>query len=115
MNAFQVSSRTLLRPISLLLVNTPPSATLSLGGIRCFSKYISKSALKRLPLTTKRAKKGFVKGKGCNSEGRNTSKGYKIDPKKKLRLIIPDLTGFTLKPYIAASVPKVPPERRNVA
>lgn len=81
---------------------------------RCMSKYLSKSAAKRLPLTTKRAKKGYYKGKGGTSEGRLTSKGKFIaDPLKKLNLIVPDMTGFTLKPYIAVTVSKTPPEKRT--
>mmetsp|Transcript_15326 Transcript_15326/g.21355 ORF Transcript_15326/g.21355 Transcript_15326/m.21355 type:complete len:112 (-) Transcript_15326:235-570(-) len=82
---------------------------------RSMSKYLSKSATKRLPLTTKRARKGFYKGKGATKEGYLTSKGkFVVDPKKRLNLIVPDLTGFKLKPYIAASVPKFPPETRRV-
>jgi large subunit ribosomal protein L41 len=77
------------------------------------SKYLSKSAAKRLPLNTKRAKKGYYKGKGCTSEGRLTSKGKFIaDPLKKLQLIVPDLTGFALKPYIACTISKKAPEDR---
>lgn len=80
---------------------------------RCMSKYLSKSATKRLPLNTKRAKKGYYKGKGGTSEGRLTSKGKFIaNPLKQLQLIVPDLTGFPLKPYIARTVPKSPPEKR---
>lgn len=80
---------------------------------RFFSKFISKSAKKRLTLTTKRARKGFYKGKGGTKEGRHNSKGrYIIDPRKRVELIIPDLEGFKLKPYIHASVPKIPPEKR---
>lgn len=78
---------------------------------RCMSKYLSKSATKRLPLTTKRAGKGYYKGKGGTSEGRLTSKGKFIaDPLKKLQLIVPDLKGFTLKPYIGRTVAKSPPK-----
>lgn len=40
-----------------------------------FSKYISKSRAKRLPLTTKRAGKGYYKGNGARKEGMVTSKG----------------------------------------
>jgi large subunit ribosomal protein L41 len=59
------------------------------------SKYISKSAKKRLPLTTKRAGKGFYKGKGSTKEGRLTSKGrFIVDPLRRLELIIPSLNGF---------------------
>ncbi|KAL7548082.1 hypothetical protein ACHAWF_011386 [Thalassiosira exigua] len=81
---------------------------------RCMSKYLSKSATKRLPLNTKRAKKGYYKGKGGTKEGRLTSKGKFIaDPLKKLQLIVPDLAGFPLKPYIARSVSRFPPEERR--
>jgi Mitochondrial ribosomal protein L27 len=62
---------------------------------RFMSKYLSKAAKKRLPLTTKQARKGFYKGKGGTKEGRLTSKGrFLVDPLKRLQLIIPDLTGF---------------------
>ena len=44
-------------------------------SIRYFSKYISKSRTKRLPLTTKRAGKGYKKGYGARTEGFLTSKG----------------------------------------
>ena len=40
-----------------------------------FSKYISKSRTKRLPLTTKRAGKGYKKGNGARTEGKLNSKG----------------------------------------
>lgn len=65
---------------------------------RFMSKYLSKSATKRLPLTTKRAGKGYYKGKGATSEGRLTSKGkFVVDDKKQLELIVPDLEGFKVR------------------
>lgn len=82
---------------------------------RFMSKYLSKSATKRLPLNTKRAGKGYYKGKGGTSEGRLTSKGKFIaDPLKKLQLIVPDLMDFPLKPYIARSVSRRPPEVKAI-
>lgn len=91
------------------------SASLNFGQVRFMSKYMSKSARKRMPLTTKRASKGgFYKGKGATKEGRRTSKGkFIVDPLKRLELIVPSLEGFQLKPYIAASVPKYPPEKQR--
>uniref|UniRef100_A0A7S4A9E0 Uncharacterized protein n=1 Tax=Pseudo-nitzschia australis TaxID=44445 RepID=A0A7S4A9E0_9STRA len=81
---------------------------------RFISKYISKSARKRLPLTTKRAGKGYYKGNGSTKEGRLTSKGkFVSDPKKKLELMAPDLEGFNLKPYIARTATKIAPELRR--
>ena len=62
---------------------------------RFMSKYLSKAAAKRLPLNTKRAGKGYYKGKGGTKEGRLTSKGrFIVDPNKRLELIVPDLEGF---------------------
>ena len=62
---------------------------------RFMSKYLSKAATKRLPLTTKRAGKGYYKGKGGTKEGKLNSKGrFIVDPKKRLQLIVPDLEGF---------------------
>lgn len=43
-----------------------------------FSKFISKSRAKRLPLSPKRVGKGYYKGNGCRKEGRLTSKGMYI-------------------------------------
>lgn len=78
------------------------------------SKYLSKQRRKRLPLTTKRANKNFYKGKGGTKEGFHTSKGkYMIDRRKQLELVVPDLAGFRLKPYIARSASKYPPEKRR--
>ena len=47
----------------------------SLSLFRNFSKYISKSRAKRLPMTTKRAGKGFYKGNRTRKEGFLNSKG----------------------------------------
>jgi large subunit ribosomal protein L41 len=78
------------------------------------SKYVSKSMKKNLPLTTKRAGKGFYKGKGCTSEGHINSKARFItNPLKRLELVVPDLSGFRLKPYIASSASRFPPEERH--
>ena len=93
------------------LLNNSPS---SLESCRFMSKYLTKSATKRLPLTNKKAKKGYYKGNGATKEGRITSKGKFIaDPMKKLQLVVPDLEGFKLKPYIASAVNKLPPEQRT--
>lgn len=43
--------------------------------VASFSKYISKSRTKRLPLTTKRVGKGYKKGNRARKEGVITSKG----------------------------------------
>ena len=62
---------------------------------RFMSKYLSKSATKRLPLNTKKAGKGYYKGNGSTKEGKTNSKGrFIVDPKKRLNLIVPDLEGF---------------------
>ena len=86
----------------------------SLESRRFMSKYLTKAATKRLPLTNKKVKKGYYKGTGATVEGRITSKGKFIaDPMKKLQLVVPDLEGFKLKPYIASAVSKLPPEQRT--
>jgi hypothetical protein len=62
------------------------------------SKFLSKSAKKRLPLTTKRAGKGFYKGKGGTKEGKLSSKAnFIVDPLKRLELIVPDLEGCKVR------------------
>jgi len=79
------------------------------------AKYVSKSARKRQPLTTKRAGKGYYKGKGATKEGRINSKGrFVTDPKRQLELVVPEnLDGFHLKPYIARTASKIAPELRR--
>jgi Mitochondrial ribosomal protein L27 len=72
-----------------------PTLINDMSQIRWMSKYLSKSAKKNLTLTTKRAKKGFYKGKGSTKEGSINSKGrFIVDPLRRLELIIPDLEGF---------------------
>ena len=79
------------------------------------SKYVSKSMKKNLPLTTKRARKGFYKGKGGTKEGRINSIGrFIVNPLKRLQLVVPhDLSNFRLKPYIASTASRFPPEDRH--
>lgn len=78
------------------------------------SKFLSKAATKRVPLTSKRARKGFYKGNRATKEGHVNSKGrFIVDKSKRLELIVPDLEGFKLKPYIAATAGKFPPETRT--
>jgi len=79
------------------------------------SKFLSKSATKRLPLTSKRARKGYYKGTGARKEGKITSLGrFIVDPTKRMNLIVPEnLETFKLKPYIARTVPKWAPEDRR--
>jgi len=80
---------------------------------RFMSKYLSKQATKRVPLTSKRARKGFYKGNRSTKEGHVNSKGrFIVDKSKRLELVVPNLEGFALKPYIASTVPKFPPENR---
>lgn len=90
-----------------------PSSAVYQIQTRCMSKYMSKAAKKRIPLNTKRVAKGFYKGNGCTKEGRLTSKAkFMVDPMKQLELIVPDLKGFQLKPYIASTASRFPPEER---
>ena len=96
---------------NLLSISSPSSASTSsafqLQQTANFSKYISKARTKRLPLTTKRVGKGFYKGKGARTEGRLTSKA-KFIPIAEMRteLVMPDLKGFLLKPYVGAGAKK---------
>lgn len=52
----------------------PLLSNVCMGALR-MSKFLSKSATKRLPLNPKHVGKGFYKGKGAASTGRTTSKG----------------------------------------
>uniref|UniRef100_A0A7S2RFS1 39S ribosomal protein L41, mitochondrial n=1 Tax=Rhizochromulina marina TaxID=1034831 RepID=A0A7S2RFS1_9STRA len=75
--------------------------------LRLFSKYYGNALRKRLPLSPKRARKGYYKGNGCRSEGRHTSKGgFVVDKNRLLELVVPDLQGFKLKPYVSRATEK---------
>jgi Mitochondrial ribosomal protein L27 len=75
-------------------------------SVRHMSKNLSKAATKRLPLTTKKARKGYYKGKGGTKEGHITSKGrFIVDKSKRLELIIPDLEGFKVSCSYRSGLP----------
>lgn len=58
-------------------------------------------------LSSKRGNKNFYKGKGVPSMGRHTRKGgYELLERKLPNYVVPDLTGFALKPYVSAAPPK---------
>jgi len=59
-------------------------------------------------ITTKRAAgavRGFYKGKGARSTGALDSRGeFRVLPQRLPDFVVPDLTGFPLKPYVDANV-----------
>eukprot|EP00850_Spirogloea_muscicola_P019214 SM000186S04132 [mRNA] locus=s186:266417:266996:+ [translate_table: standard] len=58
-------------------------------------------------LTSKRAGKGFYKGKRCLPTGRHTPRGGYLLVKEKLPVyIVPDLAGCELKAYVAHGISK---------
>mmetsp|Transcript_21333 Transcript_21333/g.24339 ORF Transcript_21333/g.24339 Transcript_21333/m.24339 type:complete len:108 (-) Transcript_21333:99-422(-) len=102
--------------LSLVLLRNyfiPPSSLQY--QVRYFSKRLSKQARKRIPLSPKRAGKGYYKGNRCTKEGYITSKArFIVDWSKRLELIVPkDLDTFKLKPYIASTASKMAPEQRK--
>ncbi|KAG8368933.1 hypothetical protein BUALT_Bualt15G0097900 [Buddleja alternifolia] len=53
-------------------------------------------------LTSSRSPKGYYKGKNCKPTGFHTRKGgYVVMPEKLPNYVVPDLTGFKLKPYVS--------------
>ncbi|CAL5188554.1 unnamed protein product [Lathyrus oleraceus] len=53
-------------------------------------------------LSPKRAPRGFYKGKNCQPTGFHTRKGgYVVLQEKLPNYVVPDLTGFKLKPYVS--------------
>ena len=83
-----------LRPAADPITLSAPSA----APFREFSKLYGNAKRKRMPLSPKRARKGYYKGKGARSEGRHTSKGgFVIDPAKRLELVVPDMAGFKVR------------------
>ena len=80
-----------------------------ISSVANFSKYISKARRKRLPLTTKRAGKGYYKGNRTRKEGHITSKGrFILDPKRCTEIVVPDFTNCNLQAYIG------PGAKRNI-
>eukprot|EP00794_Sanderia_malayensis_P011166 gene11166-12339_t len=58
-------------------------------------------------MTGKRGNKNFYKGRGVRNPGFHTKKGQYIVVKKKVpEFIVPDLTGFQLKPYVSWKTPR---------
>ncbi|PRW44460.1 39S ribosomal L41- mitochondrial-like [Chlorella sorokiniana] len=58
-------------------------------------------------LTTKQGPRTYYKGKGAASTGHHTSKGgYTVAEHKLPRYIVPDLSGFKLRPFIATDTVK---------
>ncbi|CAM9998298.1 unnamed protein product [Heterosigma akashiwo] len=77
------------------------------GAVRFMSKYLSKSARKRVPLSSKWGNKDYYKGNQCRKFGRINSRGrFMRDRSLDLHILVPDLTGFQLKPYVARTTPK---------
>ena len=80
-----------------------PAPAWQLTQVCGMSKYISNARTKRLPLTTKRAGKGFYKGKGARTEGFNTSKGGFVRQRERCtELVMPDLTNCKLRAYVGS-------------
>jgi len=75
-----------------------------------FSSRVLLGATKLSSITSKRGNKNFYKGRGAKSIGYRTKHGrFTFDPSKFARIsfIAPDLTGFTLKAYVAPTTPLV--------
>eukprot|EP00118_Oscarella_pearsei_P025599 m.308445 g.308445 ORF g.308445 m.308445 type:complete len:102 (+) comp44015_c0_seq1:50-355(+) len=59
-------------------------------------------------MTSKRGNRTFYKGRGAKSTGYHTSKGNFIVQKQKVpEFVVPDLTGFQLRPYVSYKTPKI--------
>jgi hypothetical protein len=99
------SVSTMSRLVTTTLLKPVAGAMTLSNQQRYMSKYLSKSATKRLALTTKRVRKGYVKGHGATKEGRVTSKGrFIVDHLARLKLNIPDLTGFKVRELVGPFV-----------
>eukprot|EP01088_Endostelium_zonatum_P006252 TRINITY_DN1835_c0_g1_i1.p1 TRINITY_DN1835_c0_g1~~TRINITY_DN1835_c0_g1_i1.p1 ORF type:complete len:101 (+),score=13.30 TRINITY_DN1835_c0_g1_i1:5-307(+) len=59
-------------------------------------------------VSTKHTTRGLYKGVGCRRLGRHTRKGrYIVNPLRIPEYVVPDLTGFELKPYVSKNTPKI--------
>jgi hypothetical protein len=60
------------------------------------------------PATSKKGNMGFNRGRGAWKGGFLSSKGrFVVDDARKKFMVVPDLTGFELTPYVALDTPKV--------
>eukprot|EP00040_Diaphanoeca_grandis_P039171 m.258328 g.258328 ORF g.258328 m.258328 type:complete len:120 (+) comp36433_c0_seq1:133-492(+) len=67
---------------------------------------ITRGARRQL-MRSKRGNKNYYKGRRCNPTGFHTRKGgYQHDLYRSVQFIVPDLTGFELKPYISFKAAK---------
>ena len=56
-------------------------------------------------LNTKRAPRGFYKGKGAQATGHHTKMGrYRILQDKLPKYVVPDLTGFKVRRWLCAAL-----------
>eukprot|EP00695_Tsukubamonas_globosa_P001876 TRINITY_DN294_c0_g1_i2.p2 TRINITY_DN294_c0_g1~~TRINITY_DN294_c0_g1_i2.p2 ORF type:complete len:75 (+),score=13.50 TRINITY_DN294_c0_g1_i2:130-354(+) len=57
-------------------------------------------------MTSKKGNKNYYKGRGARTLGKYTSKGFRFEPEKVPEIVVPDLTGFELLPYVARNTPR---------
>lgn len=63
---------------------------------------------RRIAMTSKRGNRRFYKGRGAKSAGSHTNKGhYLIKDNKIPEIVVPQLDGFKLKPYVSQKTPYV--------
>lgn len=72
-----------------------------MGLIRDLVVGVLRGKARRGAMTSKRGNNRFYKGRGASSTGVHTSKGYYIMKSKIPQIIMPDLEGFKLQPYIS--------------
>ena len=81
---------------------------LSRQPIRCYGA-------RRTRLTSKQGNKDYYKGKRAGAMGTLTAYGNFVpDPLKMRQWVIPDLTGFELRPYVARTCRPVQDAPKNV-
>jgi large subunit ribosomal protein L41 len=82
----------------------------NLGIIACLGRHQRKHGRRafRGKFTSKFGPKSFYKGRGSRSLGRIDSKGHFHYQESKLpEIVVPDLTDFPLKPYVAYNTPLI--------
>ncbi|KAK4503275.1 hypothetical protein PRZ48_006703 [Zasmidium cellare] len=68
---------------------------------------ILQKAIRRLPLNTKQGPHNYYKGNRVGSHGTHTKwGGYVIDWRKVRTYVVPELTNFSLTPFVAMRIQK---------
>lgn len=66
---------------------------------------VLRGADRQAPWTSKRGPRTFYKSRGCKVTGFTARNRFRVVPEMVPKLVVPDLTGFKLRPYVSYRAP----------